>query len=88
MHSIVVTWQIDTSIIPITGYMVHDIIAATGQVDFSDEYLSPDILKLTVRDLQPTTSYKFFISSVNTAGTGEQVSTNFRSITDCKLSML
>ena len=37
-------------------YMVRVIIAATGQVVFSDEYLSPDTLKLTVRDLQPTTS--------------------------------
>ena len=31
-HSIVVTWQLDTSIIPITDYMVRVIIAATGQV--------------------------------------------------------
>ena len=68
--------------------MVRVIIAATSQVVFSDEYLSPDTLKLTVRGLQPTTSYKFFISLVNTAGTGEQVSTDFRSFTDCKLSML
>ena len=84
-RSVVVSWQIDTSTIPITGYMVHVVAASTGQVIFSDENLSSDNLMLTLRDLQPSTDYQFFINAVNTAGSGEQVSTQFRSITNGKL---
>ena len=87
-RSVVVSWQIDTSTIPITGYMVHAMAATTGQVIFSNENLSPNALMLPLADLQPTTDYQFLISSVNTAGTGEQVSTQFRTIIDGTFSML
>ena len=87
-RSVDISWKIDTSTIPISGYMVHVVTATTSQVVFSDNTLSPNALMLTLRDLQPTTDYQFFISSVNTAGTGEQVSTQFRTITDGTFSML
>ena len=87
-RSVVVSWQIDTSTIPITGYMVRVVAASTGQVIFSNENLSPNTLMLTLTDLQPTTDYQFLISSVNTAGTGEQVSTQFRTIIEGTFSML
>ena len=87
-RSVVVSWQIDTSTIPITGYMVHVVAASTGQVIFSDENLSSDNLMLTLRDLQPSTDYQFFINAVNTAGSGEQVSTQFRTITNGKLVII
>ena len=51
-------------------------------VVFSDDTLSPNALMLTLRDFQPTTDYQFLISSVNTAGTGEQACTQFRTITE------
>ena len=86
-RSVVVSWQIDTSTIPITGYMVRVVAASTGQVIFSNETLSSENLMLTLRDLQPTTDYHFFISAVNTAGTGEQVSIAFRTISNGKLIM-
>ena len=86
-RSVVVSWQIDTSTIPITGYMVRVVAASTSQVIFSDENLSSENLMLTLRDLQPTTDYQFFISAVNTAGTGEQVSIAFRTISNGKLIM-
>ena len=84
-RSVVVSWQIDTSTIPITGYMVRVVASATEQVIFSHENLSSENLMLTLRDLQPTTDYQFFINAVNTAGTGEQVPTQFRTISNGKL---
>ena len=87
-RSVVVSWKIVTSTIPITGYMVHVVAASTGQVISSDENLSSDNLMLTLRDLQPTTDYQFFISAVNTAGTGEQVSIAFRTISNGKLIII
>ena len=87
-RSVVVSWQIDTSTIPITGYMVRVMAASTSQVIFSDENLSSDNLMLTLRDLQPSTDYQFFINAVNTAGSGEQVSTQFRTITNGKLVII
>ena len=84
-RSVVVSWQIDTSTIPITGYMVRVVAASTGQVIFSNENLSSENLMITLRDLQPTTDYQFFISAFNTAGTGEQVSIAFRTISNGKL---
>ena len=68
--------------------MVHVVAATTSQVVFSNENLPPNALMLTLKDLQPTTDYQFLISSVNTAGTGEQVSTQFKTITDGTFSML
>ena len=83
-RSVVVSWQIDTSTIPFTGYMVRVVAASTGQIVFSDGTLSSENLLLTLRDLQPTTDYQFFISAFNTAGTGEQVSIAFRTISNGK----
>ena len=84
-HNVVISWQIDTSTIPITGYMVRVVASTTEQVIFSEENLSPNTLMLTLRDLQPTTDYQFFISAFNTAGTGEQVPTQFRTISNGKV---
>ena len=86
-RSVVVSWQIDTSTIPITGYMVRVAAASTGQIVFSDENLSSENLMLTLTDLQPTTDYQFFISAFNTADAGEQVSIAFRTISNGKLIM-
>ena len=65
--------------------MVRVVASTTEQVIFSEENLSPNTLMLTLRDLQPTADYQFFISAVNTAGAGEQVPTQFRTISNGKL---
>lgn len=78
-RTVVVSWELDDSPIPIDGFEAHFVVAKTRQV-IANVTLPADVFMLTLRDLQPNTTYRFSIRPINLVVTSEYADLEFTTI--------